>query len=79
MTTGLATGIMFNDTPRVGVVQHLTVAEYERMNRRADSNVLWIMKHKLGVMRPATLVLNDTLTALTGECEKRSPRDDLLL
>lgn len=62
VTTNLATTIMFNDTPRVGVVQHLTLGEYERMNRKPGANVVWVLKHKLGDKRPATLVLDDELT-----------------
>lgn len=61
VTTNLATAIMFDGTPRLGVVQHLTLGEYERMDRRSGGNVVWVLKHKLGDKRPATLVLDDQL------------------
>lgn len=64
MTTNLATSLMFNDSPRIGVVQHLMLGEYARMDRRPGANVLWVLKHKLGDKKPSTLVPDDELTAL---------------
>lgn len=64
VTTGLAVQLMFGGKPRVGVVQHLTLGEYAKIARRRNENVIWVMKHKLGDKRPATLVLDDETTLL---------------
>lgn len=63
MTNALAVIIMFNDKPRIGVVQHLKLNEFEAAERE-DESVIWVQKHKLGDKRPATLVLNRTIMDL---------------
>lgn len=64
VTTALALCIMFHDSPRQGVVQHLTIGEYRAMSRRKDANVLWVLKHKVGDKSAANLVLEDQFAAL---------------
>lgn len=49
---------MYGDVPRIGVIQHLTMHEYEAIDWRPGENVIWVMKHKSGDKRPATLVID---------------------
>lgn len=51
---------MFVGKPRVGVVQHLTLSEYEAAER-GDETVIWVCKHKLGDKQPATMVLDPSV------------------
>jgi hypothetical protein len=54
---------MFDGKHRVGVVQHLMMAEYLAAQRNDEGMVvIWVAKHKLGDKRPATVVL-DAATA----------------
>lgn len=62
-TTALACVLMFDGMPRIGVIQHLQLAEYEAAERGPDGTVVWVAKHKIGDKKPATLVLDQQVTA----------------
>ncbi|XP_025407172.1 uncharacterized protein LOC112681120 [Sipha flava] len=63
VTTSLCAIIIFDGKHRVGVVQHLMVAEYLAAQRNEEGTfVIWVAKHKLGDKRPAIVVL-DAATA----------------
>ncbi|MGI4816651.1 MAG: hypothetical protein ACRYE7_01540 [Janthinobacterium lividum] len=57
VTTAMATLLIFSNKLRIGVIQHLTLQEYEKANR-GDTSVIWVEKHKTGDKTPANIVLD---------------------
>jgi len=49
--------LIISNKLRVGVVQHLTLQEFEKANR-GDISVIWVEKHKTGDKTPGNIVLD---------------------
>ncbi|VVC36606.1 Hypothetical protein CINCED_3A017662 [Cinara cedri] len=57
VTTTLAANLLFIGKPRVEVIQHLTLSEFEAA-ARGEQTVIWVCKHKLGDKQPTTIVID---------------------